>query len=249
MYRVMKRGVVALLGAAIALGVAAPEVKADPMVSIATEAIPDAYAKHGGGHAVWLPGYIGGLAGTPTFVFDTVGTFTEFADGTATLTGMIHAQGNPLKGFHLTAAFGKGDIPGTMTPFNPGPKKELKDIAYSENGGPVNTNDWDYYYIVEQVTLIGKDDFTGLSVEIDHKPDNYAMGFQVGVGANGKNVNNGASGWFYYNTIAATGTPFDETKGHGDFNIDLEPVPEPGTLALFGAAALGAFVWRRRRTS
>ena len=37
------------------------------------------------------------------------------------------------------------------------------------------------------------------------------------------------------------------TWGHALVRADADPVPEPGTFALFGAAALGAYVIRRRR--
>jgi hypothetical protein len=74
--------------------------------------------------------------------------------------------------------------------------------------------------------------------------------FQVGNGANGKNGNFGASGWLSYEH-AYQGAVYGENGEYlqsSDFLMDLKPVPEPGTLMLFGIGlASGASALRRRK--
>jgi len=232
--------------AAALLG-AAPAAQADPIVWTATEAIPDVYAKYGGGHSFWLPGFVAGKAGTSTFVFETVGVYTEAMNlQTSLLTGAIHASGNASFGFDAVVNF---DNP---TGFAPAPKLELKSTAYSVNGGPIDPSTWNFYKFVTDVALTGTGAFSGLNLVLSHKPASGAMGFQVGEGANGKNINMGASGWFYY-TIDASSSDYwrgvwsDTSMQRGDINIDLNPVPEPGSVALMGVVIAGALVWRRKR--
>ena len=51
--------------------------------------------------------------------------------------------------------------------------------------------------------------------------------------------------FYYYASLLTTD---EDATGEGWASLELEPVPEPGTLALFGVAAAGLLVVRRRRS-
>jgi len=74
--------------------------------------------------------------------------------------------------------------------------------------------------------------------------------FQVGNGANGKNGNFGAAGWlsWEHNYQGAQYGAEGQYYQSSDFLMDLKPVPEPGTMMLFGLGlAAGARALRRRK--
>jgi hypothetical protein len=212
------------------------EANADPL-----------YAIHPGGTAVWLPG-VGS-----DFVFTTPGTFTTAGTG-ASLTGTVWSQSDSQNGFALNIQF-SGLIQSGDSGFPPAdsPKLELKPSAYAENGGPVNVNEW-LYYTAFTGTLTGVGNYTGFEIDL------VRMGpsFQMGYGANGKNLNFGGSGWFSVTASRAPQgkTPFQLT-GHGDFNLDFARIisdpppphatPEPTSVVLLASGLIGVAVARRRK--
>lgn len=186
-------------------------------------AISDQYGGSGDGHAVWRlfdQDYLAGNKGL---------YFTTYDDGSATFTGNIQGKddsNNKVWDINLTLA-------GLDEPGNGGPKKELKGEAYST--GVVDTTTWDFYSIVEESSTITSKS----SDETYHIYDasNGKYPFQVGIGANGKNVNFGASTWF----------KLSDTNGvrlggrHSDINVDLKAVPEPASaLAVLAVGAVAA---------
>ncbi|NEQ75620.1 MAG: PEP-CTERM sorting domain-containing protein [Okeania sp. SIO2C9] len=200
-------------------------------------------------HAFWLPGLIGGdeevLFGT--FVWDGPAFFYEYEDGTANLFGSIYALRDDNKKFDVNVWFeGKKEESGSN-----GPKKELNGSAYS-NGGPVDTDDWYYYDVVQEMSTL-----TGVSGEYAGKElnlfdvTNGGYTTQVGIGANGKNINMGLATWFgdHENFTYA-----DSDYDHSDINIDLvaleaeeggsgilgESIPEPATMSLLSLGLLGS---------
>lgn len=165
-------------------------------------------AKFSDGHALWLPGI-----GTDFVFVSGPGSFTEDSDGTARLFGTVRSASHPTKGFEVDVTLtGRASTP------PPGsPKKELKSAAYVESGGPVDTSTW-HYYTGLMGTLTGIDSYDGASIDLTLT----GAAFQVGEGANGKNLLFGAASWFDWDVTAQPSTgPTLQTTGQGDINIDL----------------------------
>ena len=174
-----------------------------------------------GGHVFWLPGISEDLV----FVGDT-GRFTQFVDGTATMTGTLVDLNDSGKVFDVNVTFSGLTF---VTPVG-SPKKELAASAYVENGGPVDTDTW-YYFTDYSGVLTGSGDWAGAQVTFTRT----GPAFQVGNGASGKNVNFGASGWFDWtvNSQPSAGGSFP-TTGVGDINTDLGTCPGgPGECVDF----------------
>lgn len=175
-------------------------------------------------HAVWLPGI-----GTDFVFTPAPGSFVENLDGTALLTGTIAKSSNPSQGFEVVV-----NLSGRTSVAPPGsPKKDLKDCAYDEDGGPVDTDTW-YYYPTYTGTLTGTGDYAGAVLTII--PTGPA--FQVGLGANNKNIKFGASSWFIWTvaTQPTVGAALPVT-GQGDFNIEIGDCPSltaPGLGSICG---------------
>jgi len=161
-----------------------------------------------GGHALWMPGISTLLvpnAGDP-------GSFVRYADGTARLEMTVHDSGNPSKIFDVTV-----ELSGyTTTPPAGSPKLELSGSAYVPVG-MVDPSTW-YYYPNFTATLVGQGSWAGANLTLSR----VGPAWQVGVGANGKNVNFGASAWFsvVVNSQPTSGPALAMSNSHGDFNLD-----------------------------
>lgn len=132
----------------------------------------------------------------------------------------------------------------TSTPVTE-PKKQLRGKAYTEKGGPVDTNTWQYTgntstsgwsgYLMDVGTL--DDGFQ----PIDKNAATFEFslintGFQMGEGANNKNAFFGASAQLqFFNALNG------RKRGGGSLNLDLnpQPVPLPDSLPLFLSATAG----------
>ncbi len=165
-----------------------------------------------GGHAIWLPGI-----GTD-FVFDASGSFIERVDGTAHLSGVISRKSDDDDCFLVDVEMSSRKSPGDAGYAPAGsPKTELGAAAYLENGGTVDTGTWHYYEVVNG-TLTGCKDYAGAKLDVTRA----GPAFQVGFGANGKNVRYGGSGWLNVTTVSSPkqGPTFPQTL-QGDINVDL----------------------------
>jgi hypothetical protein len=179
------------------------------------------------------------------------GYLTQLVEpGTATLKGDAWSLQSADRGFHIDIQLsGLATIGGVGSP-----KKELLDTAYSTFGGPVDPDKWNYYTSAVG-SLTGFGTYAGYAVAIS----NFGPPFQIGEGANGKNIDFGGSGWFEVKSSNAppADAPHLMVGSIGDGNITLtnavtviDPnttVPEPATLLLFGSALIGMAWYRRRK--
>lgn len=164
---------------------------------------------------------------------DDSGRFQINSDGTADLTGTLAPLGsnpqNGIFGFNFAAAI--NFVPGgTPAEYH----KELHADAYVPNG-PVDPTTWSFYAFSSAV-LSTTD--TRYAVTITPYMN---MEFQVGAGANGKNVNNGASAWFQFYLIDVTNGNELVESGVMDINIDLvcsETNPATGSATSSAATTL-----------
>lgn len=171
-------------------------------------------ARYQGGHAFYLPGI------SHDFVFEPGAQFTEHADGSARLIGVIYSEANPTQRFVVQV-----ELADRIDPEAPGyppagsPKLELEPEAYAVASGPVDPAGW-HYYATLVGTLDGLAALRGARVRIER----FGPAFQVGLGASGKNQRFGASGWLDVTLQAqpATGALLPTGLFHGDINIDLE---------------------------
>jgi hypothetical protein len=140
------------------------------------------YGASQGGQAFYFLG-----VGSDFVFMPNPGGFVLNGDGTARLTGSLQSASDPTRGFTVDVQFSG------LTNVAPAgsPKKELQPSAYKENGGPVDTSTWSYFTSFTGI-LTGAGGYTGAVMNISPR----GPAFQIGVGANGKNINFGGSGWF-----------------------------------------------------
>lgn len=166
-----------------------------------------------GGHAFFLFGMTDG------FVFIEGGAFVEHPDGTATVQGKIAQPRDLDRRFDVSVTFSDVCYPGGVDhPPVGSPYLALDPSAYSSNGGPVEPSGW-HYYRSTQGTLIGEGAFDGAELSLTH----FGPAFQVGPGANGKNLAFGASGWQQAEVVSHPnqGPAFPFSKAQSDFNLNL----------------------------
>jgi hypothetical protein len=187
------------------------------------EAVSDIYNPGGSDHAVWMPGISTNLIFSPT-----PGSWTENPDGSATLTGTLRSRTNYGCGFIVNV-----NLSGKTTTPPPGsPKKDHDAGVYVDHGGPVDPTTW-HYYPNFTGTLTGFGNcWTGAVLMITRT----GPAWQVGVGANGKNVRLGISAWFNWMVVNqrlnGPALPDGKDPKHGDFNLDIVVCPPCPTCAI-----------------
>lgn len=243
---------------AIAGFAASPLVTTDAEASIvsyadtftASSAVSDpALAKYNNDHAIWLP-FFRTLAGTPlqgnadaaSFDFVWDGSLEFDSSGNGTLSGSIQSQVDSDFGFDVVFNFSAVSGPGAD-----GPKLELFNSAYVANGGSIDPSTWDFFTLTSG-TFTGVDSLAGLNFDVEQRG---SFPLQLGVGANGKNGNLGASVWFNLYTSSTCENSLcnalDDMTLRGDINIDVAPVPVPGAFLLFGTGLVGFGAARRKK--
>ncbi|MFN0022649.1 MAG: VPLPA-CTERM sorting domain-containing protein [Parvularculaceae bacterium] len=234
-----------------AAAISAPAIAA-PVAYSATSAVSDTLYGGSNDHALWMPMFeqlagtaLSGNSNGSDFNFTPAGTFTIGEDGRAILSGQISSQVDPAFSFDILLSF-----VGLSGPGSGGPKKELKNSAYSSNGGPIDVATWSYFQLAEGA-ITGTGSAAGFSFSVLERPSGAVYPGQLGLGANGKNGNLGFSAWFYtvvngdcsHNLCGALARKGPQA---GDINIDLAEVPLPAGFLLF-ATGLAAVGLRRRR--
>ncbi len=211
------------------------------MVYDAKEAFCDSYGRVcGDGYAFKInnKNIRGGKTESKEFtIVDNFGFLNVDDSNNAVLMARIS---NGVKTYDVYAEF--NDL--SSTPVT-NPKKQLKGKAYTEKGGPVDTNTWQYTgntstagwsgYLLDEGTL--NDGFQ--PADKDAATFEFSLinsGFQIGEGANNKNIFFGASAQLqFFDAING------RKRGGGSLNIDLnpQPVPLPDSLPLFLSATAG----------
>ncbi|NEO56700.1 MAG: PEP-CTERM sorting domain-containing protein [Okeania sp. SIO3B5] len=223
----------------------------------ASEAVSDEYHSANHNHAFWIPNF------SSDFDFEGDAFFNEYDDGTINLIGNIGA-GN--KKFAVDVWFNSlGNLQeGRAIAPDLAPKKQLnRNDPYSI----VDVNDWSYYTIDSSKSLLteigewyGNNNSTDTFFLTDMSETHKG---QIGLGANGKNVNKGFSHWFHmintddretYEEYGLNGEGENRVRHYyGDVNIDLvgqeersgilsesESIPEPATMSLLSLGLLGS---------
>ena len=219
------------------------------MIYQADEAYCDSYSKKtcSDGYSFDIKSdEIRGKKGSKSFQFVDETAIFKVEDGSAVLIGKIT---NGQMTYDVYTEF--NDL--SSDPFSGKPKKQLKKKSYTNNSGPVDTDSWDFTgntntanwtgYLLEEGAL----DDGYQPVDIDAAVFEFSLinaGFQLGEGANGKNINFGASAWFEFFRVA-DGT----SLGNGKLNVDLAAVPLPGGMPLFLSATAGLIFIKRKEKS
>ncbi len=142
-------------------------------------------------------------SGLDGFDFESA-QFVEDGDGYAILTGILRSEADGANSFRITAIFEDRVLPGDSNyPPMGSPILELASEEYDSAGGPINPDTWRYYENVRLV-LRGEGGFEGALM----KAKSNGTALQLGVGANGHNLNPGSSSWLNAWTL--------EQPNHGD---------------------------------
>ncbi len=153
------------------------------------------------------------------FIFTSGGEFVQRADGSASLSGVVARRSFPQQRFFLETELGLRRDPGSAGyPPIGSPKLSLPSDLLSESGGMVAPGSWTYYERVEG-QLYGLDDFSGARISFERQ----GPALQVGIGANNRDADYGATGWIGFEIEQAPehATGFPETLGRGE--LTLEP--------------------------
>lgn len=166
---------------------------------------------NGANHAFWLPG----LAGGSDFIFEGgSGTYNSYTNGYFNLTGTVVSETDSSKKWDVDLWFKDSEFVSDGNYYTGLDKKELASSYYVENGGTIDSTTWEHLDITGFEdgcsgnycsSITGDGSFAGLNLSLTQRPGNGTYTFQVGEGANGKNTNDGMSGWFNW-TLDGTST-------------------------------------------
>ena len=139
------------------------------------------------------------------------GLMTNYEDGSRHLTLDVVSTENPNAGwtFEIDLDMGMNWVDWEGQPGSQ---------SYKSDCGLGDYTEWMYHMMQASSTASGWGDYEDSELSLTHQPANGYFGFQMGVGANNKNANQGFSGWFFY-----TGT-FQgvDVMGSGDVFGDLD---------------------------
>lgn len=194
----------------------------------------------GSDHSVW---FSDGIPSGKDFDFQPAGKLVIFDDGSATLDGTIVAQSNGNASFVLDFEY-DSNLASNVT-------------AKLENGfSPADDiNGWDFFNFTGG-TLTGGGDLAGFNLDVSQRPVDGKHPLQVGIGANVKVLEMGASHWIAFKAASDCTSGFCAEFQNfrvGDVNVALTPsssvqtvpVPLAAPMLAFAIAGLG-FAARRR---
>jgi len=164
-----------------------------------------------------------GLADSDYFVEDPSNplTFEHAADSrSARLTGTVHCVLNPNQIFHVDARFVNEDNAADWLAEDPNHSLLIADDP-TQSGFQmcdVDTSAISVFDMQVLSRLTGAGDYEG-TLFLDHMPMSYSKRFQLGVGANNHNCNQGFGGWFRWEGEL---NGEDVSGLSGDIVVDLE---------------------------
>jgi len=172
--------------------------------------------------AIWLP-----MIDAPSVAWNFTGTghFQTYADGTAHVWGIVANAGDASLQLEVEMWLENGLDWQAWSALG---RNYKNDLGFAGS----NYTDWHYYELVAGFSrLTGIGELEGTFLELHHQPADYFYGFQMGIGANNKNGNDGMSGWFTYDGLYGGET----VSGHGDINVDqdCEEGPEGCATSAF----------------
>lgn len=146
--------------------------------------------------------------------------FIERANGTATYLGAIVNLGDPNKRLSVRMDYGGRVDPGDPN-YPPMGSPKINPFIQQNlvaNGGIIDTNTW-HYYTTMTGTMTGRLDYDGAMLSVARR----GPAFQVGVGANEKDLSFGGSGWFTVMVMSppATGVALPTSFDRGDTNTSF----------------------------
>lgn len=161
-------------------------------------------------HAIILPG----ITGETHYVSDGNLVFTEYENGSATITGQVVGRTDNTYKWDVYFLLERKRSYSEWTAIG----GSAKGIAKGDE------TTWDYYELSHSSYLSGAGNHNGKYLTINNYDVAYAM--QKGVGANDKDTDEGLSGWFAF---------YGSFSGQGDVNVDascsttstLNPPPSP----------------------
>ncbi|MEM6804369.1 MAG: hypothetical protein AAF696_23415 [Bacteroidota bacterium] len=166
-----------------------------------------------GDHAFWLNAIPGDMTRDYEFL-SPGGMLNYYSDSTVQIFGRIFNQRDSSR---------QWDVEFWLT--TPRTYAEWTALGRSiKNGGGADSTDfqdWIFYELDANRSFfrgVSGSPFDGEVLNVSNRPSNYNLGFQIGLGANDKNMNFGISGWFNF-----TGS-YD---GRGDINANIECPPPP----------------------
>lgn len=153
--------------------------------------------------------------------FSIDGTLTEYGDGTAVLDATATNLDSVVADIDITFS-------GHSTTHSP-----------VKTGGGFELSDWYYYESITGGTVV----IGGITYDNLGMVGGYAL--QIGDGANDKTGEFGASVWF----VATDGSynPNLHSNKHWDLNLELQAVPVPAAVWLFGSGLIGLVAVTRRK--
>ncbi|MFM7309237.1 MAG: hypothetical protein ACKOZY_01400, partial [Flavobacteriales bacterium] len=153
------------------------------------------------------------------------GSLVDNQDGSLTASGTLVNALNPNAGFTFEVNFENGMDWASWS------SQSFPTSYKNDCGGPDNHEDWMYYLLQagSGAELVGWGQYAGSALNMAHAPANNYFGFQMGVGANNYNADNGLGGWFSYNgTFLVNGETImsGNAAGIGDLAFEVDCCPD-----------------------
>lgn len=188
------------------------------VICSATTAVPNSGSNAG---AIVLYNTAGTGVNSQYFVPSGTGLeLRRYQSGQAILSGTVQGVTDPTEQWEVFVVY-EGLISDDEHAANGG------GLKYDASCAPINPADvdWDIYFMNGGMSYLrGLGSLDGSLLNLNHAPASHYFGFQVGEGANDRNCNFGAGGWFSWSGVV-NGAPV--AGAMGDVLVDLECQTQP----------------------